>query len=120
MAAKNWWDTAAPTMEMGGLLGMPSMSPTEEDKRQALKQMLMQMGMGMVANSHKGNQAALGAGLLGGVQGYQQGLQGPMNRFEQAKQRLDFEGKQLGNAKTSEELAKMRATTPSRMTSCRC
>jgi len=93
---------------MGGLLGMPSMEVTEEDKRQALKQMLMQMGMGMVANSHKGNQAALGAGLLGGVQGYQQGLMGPMNRFEQAKQRLDFEGKQLGNAKTSEELAKMR------------
>ena len=108
MAAKNWWDTAAPTMEMGGLLGMPSMSPTEEDKRQALKQMLMQMGMGMVANSHKGNQAALGAGLLGGVQGYQQGMQGPMNRFEMAKQQLDFQGKQLGNAKTGEELAKMK------------
>lgn len=108
MAAKNWWDTAAPTMEMGGLLGMPSMTPTEEDKRQALKQMLMQMGMGMVANSHKGNQAALGAGLLGGVQGYQQGMQGPMNRFEMAKQQLDFQGKQLGNAKTIEELGKLK------------
>lgn len=93
---------------MGGLLGMPSMEVTEEDKRQALKQMLMQMGMGLVANSHKGNQAALGAGLLGGVQGYQQGMQGPMNRFEMAKRQLDFQGKQLGNAKTSEELAKMR------------
>ena len=89
---------------MGGLLGMPSMEVTEEDKRQALKQMLMQMGMGMVANSHKGNQAALGAGLLGGVQGYQQGMQGPMNRFEMAKQQLDFQGKQLGNAKAMREL----------------
>ena len=104
MAVKNWWDTAAPTMEMGGLLGMPSLDPTDEDKKNAIKQMLIQMGMGMAANSGKGTNAAIGAGLLGGVQGYQQGMQGPANRFEMAKQQLDFQGKQLGNAKAYNEV----------------
>lgn len=104
--AKNWYDSAAPTMELGGLLGMPDMRLTDEDKKRAFWQALMQGGMGMAAASLGGANTAqsLGKGLLGGADAYGQGLQAPMARFHQAKEQLDFQGKQLGNAKNYAEL----------------
>lgn len=104
--AKAWYDNAAPAMEMGGLLGMPDMSLTAEDKKRALIQALMQGGLGMAAASLNGanTSRAMGAGLLGGADAYGQGLQAPMGRFNQAKEQLDFQGKQIGNAKNYGEL----------------
>lgn len=95
-----------PTPDMGGLLGMPALTLTEEDKKKALQQMLMNAGMQMAAASLSGarNGQALGMGLLGGVQGYQQGLMAPQQRLEAYKQQLDVQGKQLANAKAYDEV----------------
>ena len=99
--AKAWFDNQPPTMEMGILGGMPDMALTEEDKKRALIQALMQGGLGMAASSMMGNPMshAMGSGLLGGVDAYGQGLQAPMNRFEMAKKQLEFQGNQIKNSK---------------------
>jgi hypothetical protein len=86
---------------------MPSLAPTEEDLRNAQKAMLFNMGLGMLGNANRGDRAALGAGMLGGVNAYQQGMGAPMQRLKQQMTLLDFQGKGLGNQKTMAELSKM-------------
>lgn len=104
--AKNWYDGPVPTADLGILGGLPSLALTEEDKKRAFWQAMMQGGMGMAAASLGGanTSQALGKGLLGGADAYGQGLMAPMARFNQAKEQLDFQGKQLGNAKNYAEL----------------
>ena len=108
--AKNWFDGPIPTPEIGILGGLPSLQLTEEDKRRAWAQMLMQGGLATAAASLGGANTgrALGTGLLGGAEAYGQGLQAPAARMDAYAKQLKMQGDQIGNAKGMEELAKLK------------
>ena len=108
--AKNWFDGPIPTPEIGILGGLPSLQLTEEDKRRAWAQMLMQGGLATAAASLGGANTgrALGTGLLGGAEAYGQGLQAPAARMDAYAKQLKMHGDQIGNAKGMEELAKLK------------
>lgn len=108
--AKNWYDGPVPTADLGILGGLPSLALTEEDKKRAFWQAMMQGGMGMAAASLGGanTSQALGKGLLGGADAYGQGLMAPQSRFDAYAKQLKVQGDQIGNAKGLEELGKLK------------
>ena len=108
--AKNWYDGPVPTADLGILGGLPSLALTEEDKKRAFWQAMMQGGMGMAAASLGGANTAqsLGKGLLGGADAYGQGLMAPQSRFDAYAKQLKVQGDQIGNAKGLEELGKLK------------
>lgn len=88
--------------DLGSLLQMPSLDLTEEDKKRARSQMLLQMGLGLM---QRGN---LQDGLKGGLMGYQQGMQAPGQRMDAYGKMLKIQGDQLGNAEKMQGLAQQR------------
>jgi len=108
--AKNWFDGPIPTPEIGLLGPLPSLQLTEEDKRRAWAQMLLQGGLASAAASLGGanTSKAIGSGLLSGADAYGQGLQAPAARMDAYAKQLKMQGDQIGNAKGMEELAKLK------------
>lgn len=107
--AKNWYDGPIPTPGLGLLGDMPSMDMTEDDKRRRWQMVLQNMGMNMAAASLMGanTSQAMGKGLIGGFEGWQQGSMAPNARMDAYGKQLKMQGDQIGNAKGLAELAKL-------------